>query len=134
MKRELAVLVVVPGIMVLALCTSFRTLAQEPGQPRRLKSTPRVALADDCQPPSDPEIQMLRRDLRSQEKQIVAANMNLSDSEAERFWPVYDRYAGDLGKVYDTKIELVEEYPDNYKAMSGDEAESYLRRRLSKRA
>ena len=131
MERKVAALVVAPGIIVLALCTGFRTLAQESGQPRRLKAAPQIAVADDSQPPSDQEMQLLRRDLRSQKKQIVAANMSLTDSEAEKFWPVYDRYAADLAKIYDTKISLVEEYLDTYKTMSGDEAESYLRRRAA---
>jgi hypothetical protein len=133
MERKVATLVVVPGIIVLALCTGYRALAQESGlpQPRRLKAPPEIALSDDAQPSSDQEIQMLRRDVRSQKKQIVAANMILTDSEAEKFWPVYDRYATDMAKIYDTKIALVEEYFDTYKTMNGDEAESYLRRRAT---
>jgi hypothetical protein len=57
--------------------------------------------------------------------------MDLTDAEAEKFWPVYDRYAADLAKVYDTKIELVQEYLDGYQVMSGDQAESYVRRRAA---
>ena len=133
MDRKVAALVVAPGIIVLALCTGFRTVAQESRlpQPKRLKATDQIAVSDDSQPPSDQELQMLRRDLRSQKKQIVAANMSFTDSEAEKFWPVYDRYAADLAKLYDTKIALVEEYFDNYKTMTGDEAESYIRRRAA---
>src|SRR5215470_10577147 len=133
MEGKVAALVVVRGIIALALCTGLQTLAQESGppQPRRLKAPPEIAISDDSQPPSDQEIQMLRRDLRSQKKQMVAANMSLTDSEAEKFWPVYDRYATDMAKIYDTKIALAEEYLDNYKTMSGDDAESYIRRRAA---
>ena len=73
----------------------------------------------------------MKRDLRSQKKQIVAANMQLTDTEAEKFWPVYDRYATDLAAIYDTKMELVGEYLDNYTNMNGDEAEGYIRRRAA---
>src|SRR5215470_4453839 len=133
MERKTAALIVAPGIIVLALCASFRILAQESRlpQPKQLKGSQQIAVSDDSQPPSDQEIQMLRRDLRSQKKQIVAANMSFTDSEAEKFWPVYDRYAADLAKIYDTKIALAEEYLDNYKTMSGDDAESYIRRRAA---
>jgi hypothetical protein len=51
----------------------------------------------------DEDIQLLKSDLRSQKKQIVAANMYLTDAEAEKFLPIYDRYAADVAKVYDTK-------------------------------
>jgi len=84
-----------------------------------------------AQGPTDEDIALLRKDLRSQKKQIVAANMNFTDAEAEKFWPVYDRYARDLAKIYDTKIALIQEYLDNYKTMSGDEAENYIRRRAA---
>jgi hypothetical protein len=57
--------------------------------------------------------------------------MDLTDTEAEKFWPIYDRYAADLAKIYDTKIALVEEYLDHYKTMNGDEAESYIRQRAA---
>ena len=57
--------------------------------------------------------------------------MDLTDAEAEKFWPVYDRYASDLSKIYDTKIALFQEYLENSDSMSGDQAESYLRRRAA---
>src|SRR5215469_1180516 len=41
---------------------------------------------------SDKDIQMLREDIRSQRKQLIAANMKLTDTEAEKFWPNYDQY------------------------------------------
>lgn len=82
---------------------------------------------DDAIPNHD--IDLLKRDLRSQKKQIVAANMQLTDTEAEKFWPIYDRYAADLAAIYDTKMALLGEYLDNYTSMNGDEAEAYLRKR-----
>jgi hypothetical protein len=41
---------------------------------------------------------------------------------------VYDPYAADMAKIYDTKIGLIHEYLDSYQSMSGDQAGSYLRR------
>ena len=79
----------------------------------------------------DQSFHLFREDLKSQKKQMIAANMTLTDAEAEKFWPVYDRYAADLAKIYDTKLELVEQYADNYNTMNGDEAEAYIRRRAA---
>jgi hypothetical protein len=73
----------------------------------------------------------LAQELKSQKKQMVAANMDLTDSEAEKFWPVYDRYATDLANIYDTKLALVGEYFENYRTMNGDDAERYIRRRAA---
>jgi len=57
--------------------------------------------------------------------------MDLTDAEAEKFWPVYDRYATDLANIYDTKLALVGEYFENYTTMNGDDAERYIRRRAA---
>lgn len=78
---------------------------------------------------SDDFIELLRKDIRSQKKQIIAENMELSDAEAEKFWPVYDQYAAELSKIYDVKIALLKDYADNYGSMTGEQAEAYIRKR-----
>ena len=81
------------------------------------------------QPNPDNFIELLRKDVRSQKKQIIAENMDLSDSEAEKFWPVYDRYAAELSRIYDTKLALLNDYAENYRTMTGEQAENYIRKR-----
>jgi hypothetical protein len=77
----------------------------------------------------DDFIELLRKDVRSQKKTIIAENMDLSDSEAEKFWPVYDQYAAELSRIYDTKIALLNDYSENYRTMTGEQAENYIRKR-----
>lgn len=81
------------------------------------------------QPNSGDFIDLLRKDVRSEKKQIVAENMDLSDAEAEKFWPVYDQYAVELSKIYDVKIALLKDYVGNYTSMTGEQAENYIRKR-----
>ena len=40
---------------------------------------------------SSDDINLFRRDVRSLKKQITAANMDLTDTEAQQVWPIYDR-------------------------------------------
>ena len=118
-------------ISILAFATVQPLRAQQPTEQPRTQS-PRDGVAyRDVQWSPDEDIQLLRSNIRSQKKQIVAANMDLTDAEAEKFWPVYDRYAADLAKIYDTKIALIQEYLETNQTMSGVEAESYLRRRAA---
>jgi hypothetical protein len=77
---------------------------------------------------TDLEIQLLRKDLRSQKKQIIAANMQLTDDEAQKFWPVYDQYTADTTKINDYRTTLVKEYAENYAGMTENQAESLLTR------
>jgi hypothetical protein len=53
------------------------------------KDGAKSSAADDAsQPKPDDFIGLLRKDVRSQKKQIIAENMDLSDAEAVKFWPV----------------------------------------------
>src|SRR5690242_3735036 len=66
--------------------------AQETSPPDAAKSAPVEA----PRPISDEDIQLLRKDIRAQRKQLIATNLPLTPSEAEKFWPVYDQYVSEL--------------------------------------
>jgi hypothetical protein len=87
------------------------------------------AAIDASQASPDDFVNLLRKDIRSQKKQIIAENMGLSAAEAEKFWPVYDQYAAQLSKIYDVKIALLKDYVDNNSSMTGEQAENYIRKR-----
>jgi len=61
----------------------------------------------------DEEIAMLRSDLRSNRKQVVAANMKLTDVEAEKFWPTYEQYVNELVAINNAKYAIIKEYLQN---------------------
>lgn len=103
--------------------------ASQPDKPVLLGG--QSASGDSGQAPIDEDIKLLRKDLRSQKKQMVAANMDLTDVEAEKFWPVYDQYAADVAKINDTKAALIKEYWQTFDTMNGDQAEKYLRQRAA---
>lgn len=77
---------------------------------------------------NDANIQLMRQDIRSTRKQIIAANMQLTDSEATKFWPVYDRYIGETIKVNDVRYALIKEYAQNYQTLTDGQADSFIKR------
>ncbi|HMD07148.1 MAG TPA: hypothetical protein VKH63_06400 [Candidatus Acidoferrum sp.] len=78
----------------------------------------------------DQEIAMLRSDLRSTRKQVIAANMKLTDTEAEKFWPTYDQYVAELVKINDAKYALIKEYLQNTN-MTDEQADGLSKRWLA---
>jgi len=42
---------------------------------------------------SDQQVAMLRKDIRSMKKQLIATNLTLTESESIKFWPVYEQYS-----------------------------------------
>lgn len=76
----------------------------------------------------DKDLQLLRKDLRSMKKQLVAANMQLTDVEAEKFWPIYDQYTAETMKLYDTRYAIVKDYADNISNLTDAQAQSIAKR------
>ena len=76
-------------------------------------------------------IELLRADLRSAKKQIVAANMKLTDAQAEKFWPVYDAYAQEITKLGDARTALIKDYANSYDAMTDAQADDLVKRMLA---
>ena len=48
---------------------------------------------------SDQDLTLMRQDIRSKKKQLIAQNLKLTDTEATKFWPAYDRYIAETIKV-----------------------------------
>jgi hypothetical protein len=100
-----------------------------------LNSTAVAQQTDDttvtAQQVSDQEIQLLRQNIRSQRKQIVAANMTLTENEATKFWPVYDRYVAEMIKLNDTRYGLIKEYAQQHETMTDAQANSFIKRWIS---
>jgi hypothetical protein len=79
----------------------------------------------------DQNIQLLRQDIRSKKKQLVAANLSLTETEATKFWPVYDQYTADSAQINDEKVALIKEYAESWGKMSDDQALSLTNRALT---
>src|SRR5258708_29623388 len=110
------------------VCSDNSVLAQNSSSTK--KDAAKSSVANDASQASvDNLIELLRKDVRSQKKQIIAENMDLSDAEAEKFWPVYEQYVAELSRIYDTKLALLNDYAENYSSMTGEQAENYIRKR-----
>jgi hypothetical protein len=79
---------------------------------------------------NDANVQLIRQDIRAERKKIVAANLPLTETEATKFWPVYDRYIGETIKINDGRYGLIKEYAQNYQTMSDEQADSFIKRWL----
>jgi hypothetical protein len=92
----------------------------------------RVLCAQDSasQSVSDQDVQLLRQDLRSKKKQLIAANLPLTDAEAVKFWPVYDQYTAETTKINDTRFALIKEYAASYNSLTDAQAQSMITRMI----
>ena len=75
----------------------------------------------------EPAIKELRDAVGKDRRDIVKANMLLTNSEAARFWPIYDEYRAEIHKLGDRRVKLITDYAANRNAMSEDEAMRLLK-------
>ena len=61
-------------------------------------------------------MQILREKVKADKKLLVAANMDLTESEAKGFWPVYEEYQKDLTAINQRIGKLIENYAADYRA------------------
>jgi len=76
---------------------------------------------------SDQDLTLLRKDLRSKRKQLIAANLKLTEADAAKFWPLYDQYIAELIAINDKKFGLIQEYADNWGKMTNDQSLLFAR-------
>ena len=75
--------------------------------------------------PAD-NMQLVREKIQTDKKLFIAQNMNLTESEAKVFWPVYESYQKDLAKLVDKTVKLVENYAANYQTMTEEAAKELI--------
>ena len=78
-----------PTLLICLLLSFVFAFAQkaEPQQPASQQGDGEV----NAEQVTDDTIELMRQDIRSQWKQIVAANLPLTEPESIKFWGVYDR-------------------------------------------
>jgi len=74
------------------------------------------------------DLALLRRNLRSEKKKVIALNVPLTEAEATKFWPVYDQYAAEMTKHYDEFYVIIKEYAANQKTLTDAQALQMLKR------
>jgi len=76
----------------------------------------------------DAYIEALKSDIQTHSRRIVEANMQLTEKEAAVFWPLYNRYDYDIGKLNYERASIYDFYADNYRTLSDEQAKDLVRR------
>ena len=126
MRKPRAILPLIAGTLIFC---SLGTMAQSDNaaQPQTTQSQNTQAQQSGI----DRDVQMLRQDLRSKKKQTIAANLQLTDAQATRFWPVYDQYVAEQTKINDEKYAVIKQYADEWGNMNDEQALSLTNRALA---
>jgi len=67
---------------------------------------------------------ILAQKLKADKKLLVAQTVGVTDAEGKAFWPIYDAYQADLGKVNDRLKVAIESYAKEYNANTMTDAKA----------
>jgi hypothetical protein len=74
----------------------------------------------------DATMEVLREKVRADKKLVVALALDLSESEAQGFWPVYGAYQSDMIAHHDRVAKLIGDYAAAYQSMTDETATQLL--------
>ena len=75
-------------------------------------------------------LELLRADLRTEKMAIVGEAMQLTDAQAQVFWPLYREYDQERTALMDQRLALIKDYAANYEGMTDAKAKELVDRAL----
>lgn len=75
-------------------------------------------------------IDLLKKDIQAESKNIVKANLELTDDQATAFWPLYDEYDAAYDAIVDERLKIIEDYLLDYYALDDETAKDLITRSL----
>jgi hypothetical protein len=86
-----------------------------------------------AEPVSNTNMVILKEKLKADKKLLIASKMDLTDAEANQFWPMYDDYQKDLEGINKQLVQTIKEYADPFDkgTISNDTAKKLLNEALT---
>ncbi len=69
-------------------------------------------------------VDLMRQDLKATKMEILKKEMNFSEADAEKFWPIYENYSKELKKIGDRELNLIKQYVKFYENMTDPTAKT----------
>jgi hypothetical protein len=75
-------------------------------------------------------MEIIREKIQADKKLLVASNMDLTETEAKAFWPIYDEFQNQLTQNNERLADLIVEYAEKYDIMTAETAQKLLNESL----
>ncbi|MGI9202695.1 MAG: hypothetical protein ACR2Q3_01725 [Woeseiaceae bacterium] len=71
-------------------------------------------------------IEMMRSVTALERRAVITQSLQLSGSESQKFWPIYDQYVTDKKRVNDRLVKVITDYAANFQNLSDGLATSLV--------
>ncbi len=103
--------------LVFSLSVSLPLFAQDDAT----KDEPTAA----TEPPAN-NMEIVREALQAEKKAFIAQNLGLSDTESDKFWPIYTSYQTELSTINTRTGKLIQDYADQYGKLDDPNAKKLM--------
>lgn len=69
---------------------------------------------------------LLRENVKAERKEIIMDIMQLNEADADKFWPIFERYDAELSKIDDDRTQLIVDYARNYDSLTDEHADALM--------
>ena len=76
---------------------------------------------------SDPEMDYIKKAYSKDKKTLVDQYMNLNVQDGGKFWPVYADYEANREKLATARINLINQYVNNYDSLTPDQIDKLIK-------
>jgi hypothetical protein len=120
------------GMMMKSLLVGVAALALSLGSATPTLAQTQPAAATEAIAPglTAADLEIIRSELRADKRKATAESLNLTDAEAAKFWPIYDKYINELTVINNAKYALVKEYSEKFGSYSDKQATDFITRWL----
>ena len=75
---------------------------------------------------ADTYLELLRSDVKTQKKAVIAEAMELDELQSEKFWPIYREYEFEGAKINDIRIGIIKEYATHFETLTDEKADELI--------
>lgn len=87
-----------------------------------------IGLQSYGQTSSASEEELVKSYFKLSKKALFEANMNLSEAQTSAFWPLYNKFETESGKLQDDRIAFLKEYAENFENMTNEQGDEFVKK------
>lgn|SRR5262249_42336152 len=73
-------------------------------------------------------MELVKSDVRTEKKEIIANNMTFTDVQSAAFWPIYKKYEFDISKIYDERVAILKDYSNQAQNLTDQQSQALAKR------
>jgi len=76
------------------------------------------------------ELELIKDIFKVEKKAVVGDFMKLTDEQASKFWPIYDKYEAERGEIATMRVDNITNYVNQYLTLTDEQADVLAKKAL----